>query len=98
MSKPLRADLPVLRGSAQDLSGVAEWLRSGLGPLDEYVSGLVGGSWSGDASAEYGKVWRDWHEGANAVASGLSAFSEWMASAEKALRAASGSGDGSGNG
>ena len=78
MSKPLRVVLPVLHGSAQDLSQVAERLRSGLGPLDEYVSGLLGGSWSGDASAEYGKVWRQWHEGADLVASGFADFAEWM--------------------
>lgn len=78
MSRPLHVVLPVLRDSARELSGVAESLRAGLGGLDESVSGLVGGSWSGDASAQYGQVWHQWHEGAGAVVSGLSDLSEWM--------------------
>ena len=70
--------LPVLRDSARQLSEVAESSRTGLGHVDESVSGLTGGSWSGDASSQYAQIWRQWHDGADAVVTGLSDLSSWM--------------------
>ncbi|MEZ0364206.1 WXG100 family type VII secretion target [Mycobacterium sp. pUA109] len=93
MSRRLLVELPVLSGSAQDFSGAAERLRSGFVALDESVRGLVGGSWSGDASAEYHKVWQQWHEGADAVVSGFARFAEAMGKTAKAFQEAEGAGD-----
>jgi WXG100 family type VII secretion target len=70
-----------LRRVAHELGGVAEHLGSGMASLDRFVSGVVGGSWSGDASAAYGAVWRPWHEGASKVADGLMTMSGLLADA-----------------
>ncbi|OHU90859.1 hypothetical protein BKN37_25465 [Mycobacterium talmoniae] len=94
VSRRLRVEFPALGGSVQDFAGVAEALRSGLARLDEQVTGLVGDSWSGDASAKYSEVWQQWHEGAASVVSGFAKFSERMAATEKAFREAEGGGGG----
>src|SRR5947208_4001539 len=50
-----------------ELGSVAEHRHSGLASLDQFVSTVVGGSWSGEASSAYGGVWRPWREGARQV-------------------------------
>jgi len=60
---------------AAELRAVADELRAGMAALDDEVSGVVGGSWSGAASSAFGAVWREWHEGAAHVAQGLTTMS-----------------------
>jgi WXG100 family type VII secretion target len=64
-----------LSQAAEELRTVAEELRAGMASLDDEVSGVVGGSWSGAASSAFDAVWREWHEGAAHVMDGLTTMS-----------------------
>lgn len=80
-----------LSGVAKDLHSLAEQLQSGVVGLDNQISELIGGSWSGDASSAYGKVWQQWHQGARGVVSGLALMSGLLAKSAKAFAAQDGS-------
>lgn len=60
---------------SHELSTVADGLRTGIGSLDNEVSGLMGTGWTGSAASAYAGVWKEWHEGAAQVAAGLSRMS-----------------------
>lgn len=61
-----------------ELDALAQTLRADLGSLDTDVAELQGGGWSGQAAAAYTGVWREWHDGAAAVAEGLSRMSSLL--------------------
>ncbi|OKH80401.1 hypothetical protein EB75_20400 [Mycobacterium sp. ST-F2] len=60
---------------SHELSTVADGLRSGIGSLDSEVAGLMGTGWTGSAASAYGDVWKEWHEGATQVVTGLTRMS-----------------------
>ena len=66
---------------SSELDTLAQQLRSGLGTLDADISDVLGAGWSGDAATAYGKVWRDWHEGAAQVIEGLTRMSSLLQNA-----------------
>lgn len=78
VSEDLSVTVPTLHASAQHVSESAEHLATAVTAVDTHVDGLIGKSWSGDASAAFGKVWRQWHEGAESVASGMSTLANLM--------------------
>lgn len=71
----LRVTPAELRRAAEELHVVAQDLRSGAANLDSEVNSLIGRSWSGEASAAYGAIWREWHSGAAQVTDALTVLS-----------------------
>ncbi len=74
----LMADASVLRGNPAEFARVSELLawgcedfRAGLADVDSEVSRMLDG-WRGDSGGVYGEAWREWHEGAARIKSGLS--------------------------
>lgn len=67
-----------LTSVAGDLQSIAEAMQSGLGGLDEHVSGLLGSGWVGAAGSAFSQVWQPWHEGAGKVIAGLGAMAELL--------------------
>ena len=60
---------------SHELATVADGLRTGIGSLDNDVTGLMGTGWTGSAASAYGDVWKQWHEGAARVVAGLNRMS-----------------------
>jgi WXG100 family type VII secretion target len=79
---------------ATELAAVAEELRAGMASLDDEVSGVVGGSWTGAASSAFSAVWREWHEGAAHVTEGLTTMSTLLGEAASGYSNSDGSGAG----
>lgn len=63
---------------AGDLRSVADGMQTGLGGLDQHVSGLLGSGWVGEAGSAFSGVWEPWHEGASKVVHGLSAMADLL--------------------
>lgn len=75
----LQVSPEVLTHVSAEFGAVAQELRAGLGSVDDEVSNLLGGAWTGKASSSYDMVWREWHEGASKVLEGLTAMSTLLA-------------------
>lgn len=85
-SRVLRVEPDEAERAAKVLGGLARELGSGLAGLDERIVGLLGSSWSGDASAAYGRVWQAWHHGGGDVIAGLATMSELLLGAAADFR------------
>jgi WXG100 family type VII secretion target len=60
-----------LQAVAQEVRAVVDETRSGLTTLDGQLHGVLGSSWTGQASTAFDEVWQRWHEGAENMLRGL---------------------------